>query len=54
MIEDIKILLRYLADFTVKFEEEGLDLYDLDKDQAMRSELIDIQRKYNLHKFEKE
>lgn len=52
MEEDIKTLLRYLTDFSAQFEELGLDLYDLDRDQAMRSEIVEIQRKYNLHRFE--
>ena len=53
MRDDIEVLLRYLADFSARFEELGLDLYDLDRDQAMRSKMINIQRKYNLHRFEK-
>jgi len=53
MKEDIKTLLCYLTDFIARFEEECIDLYDLDRDQAMRNEIVDIQRKHNLHRFEK-
>ena len=51
MEEDIKTLLMYLTDYIARFEDLNLDLYDLDRDKDMRSDVVSIQRKYNLHKF---